>query len=158
MKRTYDSCTALIKSISIKCPNMTVSLILDQWVPEGTCSQVLRSTSVDSKRFRAFKIFNVKLFEICNFVGLLHIPFWLYLVLAIFGITSHIWNFFVWLRITDQGPIPEIRIYDPYYKFNPIWNGVYILVEVSLWISMNSIPKPKTCLITLMIPKPRRRT
>ena len=25
-----------------------VSLLVDQWVPEGTCSQVLRSTSVDS--------------------------------------------------------------------------------------------------------------
>ena len=25
-----------------------VSLLVDQWVPEGTCSQILRSTSVDS--------------------------------------------------------------------------------------------------------------
>ena len=47
----------------------------------------------------------------CNIVGLLHHPFWLYLVLAIFGITSHIFNFFVLLRITDEGSVPEMRIW-----------------------------------------------
>ena len=36
--------------------------------------------------------------------------FWLYLVKAIFGITSHILNNFVWLRITVEGSVPEMRI------------------------------------------------
>ena len=28
-----------------------------------------------------------------------------------FGITSHILNYFVWLRITDEGLVPEMRIW-----------------------------------------------
>ena len=44
-------------------------------------------------------------------MGLLHHPFWLSLVWVIFGITSHILNFFVWLRITDEGSVPEMRIW-----------------------------------------------
>ena len=35
----------------------------------------------------------------------------LYLVLALFGITFHILNFFVWIRITDEGSVPEMRIW-----------------------------------------------
>ena len=62
-----------------------VSLLVDQWVPEGTCSQVLRSTSVDSWRLRASKYTVFKIDWNCNFVGLLHHPFWLQLVLALFG-------------------------------------------------------------------------
>ena len=36
-----------------------VSLLVDQRVPEGTCRQVLRSTSDDSYRFESIKIFRV---------------------------------------------------------------------------------------------------
>ena len=52
--------------------------------PRGTCSQVLRSTSVRSV-WRASKFPCLKLIEIVIFVGLLHHPFWLQLVLALFG-------------------------------------------------------------------------
>ena len=38
-----------------------VSLLVDQRVPEGTCSQVLRSTSVDSLCFRALRFPVLKL-------------------------------------------------------------------------------------------------
>ena len=47
-----------------------VSLLVDQWVHEGTCSQVLRSTSVDSWSFESIKIFHVKIDWNCNLVGL----------------------------------------------------------------------------------------
>ena len=47
----------------------------------------------------------------CNIVGLLHHRFWLYLVLALFGITSHILNYFLWLRNTDEVSVPEMRIW-----------------------------------------------
>ena len=62
-----------------------MSLLVDQGVPEGTCNQVLRSTSVDLKRFESIKIFCVKIDRNCNFVGLLHHPFWLELLLALLG-------------------------------------------------------------------------
>ena len=42
--------------------------------------------------------------------------------------------YIVWLRITDEGSVPEMRIWSISLKFNPIKNGVYILVEVSIWI------------------------
>ena len=54
-----------------------VSLLVDQGVPEGTCSQVVRSTSVSSWRFESIKIVRVKIDWNRNFVGLLHHPFWL---------------------------------------------------------------------------------
>ena len=38
--------------------------LVDQGVPEGTCSQVLRSTSIELWRFESIKIFSVKLIEI----------------------------------------------------------------------------------------------
>ena len=42
--------------------------------PESTCSQALRSTSVDSKRFESIDIFRVEIHWNCNFWGLLTIP------------------------------------------------------------------------------------
>ena len=54
-----------------------VSLLVDQGVPEGTRNQVLRSTSVDLKRFESIKIFCDKIDRNCNFVGLLQHPIWL---------------------------------------------------------------------------------
>ena len=56
---------------------------MNQWVSEGTCSQVLRSTSVDSRRFERITIFRIKIDWNYNFEGLLHHPFWLQLVLAL---------------------------------------------------------------------------
>ena len=39
---------------------------MDQGLPEGICSQVLRSTSVDSYRFESIRIFRVKIDWNCN--------------------------------------------------------------------------------------------
>ena len=47
----------------------------------------------------------------CNFVGLLHHPFWLYLVLALWVYIFNFLNYFLWLRITDEGSVPEMRIW-----------------------------------------------
>ena len=45
-------------------------------------------------------------------IGLSQISsFFTYLVWAIFGITSHILNYFVWLRITDEGSVPGMCIW-----------------------------------------------
>ena len=68
-----------------------VSLPVEQLVPDGTCSQVLRSTSVDSYLLRASKFFLVKIVWNCNCVGLLHHPFWLQLFLERLG--DFFWSF-----------------------------------------------------------------
>ena len=59
---------------------------------------------------------NFSVFKIdwnCNSVGLLHHPFWLRLVFRHFwGINFQPFlNYFVWLRITDEGSVPEMRIW-----------------------------------------------
>ena len=53
-------CIHLSKSLFLISTTWWVSLLVDQWVPEGTWSQVLRSTSVDSCRFESIKISRVK--------------------------------------------------------------------------------------------------
>ena len=82
--------------------------------PGGTCSQVLRSTSVDSQRFESIKI----QFSVLKFIEILIL--WIYymtfiLASASFGtfVTSlfNLLNYFVWLRITDEGSVTEMRIW-----------------------------------------------
>ena len=63
------------------------------------------------RSFESIKIFRVKIDWNCNFVGLLHHPFWLQLVLVLLGIIFNFWNYSVWLRITDEGSVPEMRIW-----------------------------------------------
>ena len=46
-----------------------------------------------------------------NFVGLLHHPFWLQLVLTLWVHLFQLIKYFVWPRITDQGSLPEMRIW-----------------------------------------------
>ena len=55
----------------------------------------------------------LKLIEIVMVVGLLHDPFWLQHVLALLGhhSLSNVLDYFVWLRITDEGSVPEMRIW-----------------------------------------------
>ena len=57
-----------------------VSLLVDQCVPEGTCSQVLRSVRLIRSIWRASKFSVFKIDINCNFVGLLHHPSLLQLV------------------------------------------------------------------------------
>ena len=44
------------------------------------------------------------------FMGLLHHPFWLQLVQVPFGHHFQFLSYFVWLRIIDEGSVPEMRI------------------------------------------------
>ena len=74
--------------------------------------QVLQSTSICSV-WRASKFSVFKIDWNCNSVGLLHHPFWLRLVFRhILGINFQPFvNYLVWLRITDEGSVPEMRMW-----------------------------------------------
>ena len=61
--------------------------------------------------FESITIFRIKINWNCNFVGLLHHPLWLQLVLALSDHLFQLLNFFVWSRITDDGSLPEMRIW-----------------------------------------------
>ena len=112
-----------------------MSLLVDQWVPEGTCSQVLWSTLVVRSVWRASKLFVLKLIE----NGIL----WVYHTIPVgFSLFWHFWqpfcnvlNYFVWLRITDEGSgtrnthIWSILL----FKFEWIW-CINIFVEVLFYI------------------------
>ena len=84
------------------------SQLVDQRVLEGTCSQVLRSTSVDAfwehQNFLCLKLIEIVIVGI-NYT----IPFGFSLFLAYFG--YHFSNFFVWLRINDEGSVSEMSIW-----------------------------------------------
>ena len=106
-----------------------MSLLVDQWVPEGTCSQVLRSTSVDSWSLRASKFSVLKLIEIVILWVYYTIPFGFSFVLALSGNHFNFWNNFVWLRITDEGSLPEMRI----------WSILLIKSVLKWWIHLSRI-------------------
>ena len=87
-----------------------VSLLVDQKVPEGTYSQVLRSTSIDSYRLRAstFSVFKIGWF--CTFLVYYTILFGLSLCRYFRATTFQLLDYFVWQRITDEGSVPGMRI------------------------------------------------
>ena len=63
----------------------------------------------------------------CNFEGLLHHPFWLQLNKALLGCRFQFLSYFVWPRITDEGSVPEMRIWSISLILKiPTKNGVYI--------------------------------
>ena len=105
-----------------------MSLRVDQIVPEGTCSQVLRSTSVDSYRLRASKFSVLKLIEIVILLVYYTIPFGLF-----------------WLRITDEGSIPEMRKWSIlviksdlkwciHLNRSPL---LYLKIKLAIWLTFN---------------------
>ena len=62
--------------------------------------------------FESINIFRVIIDWNCNFMGLLYHPIWLKLNLTLFGASLfNFWNYFVWLRITDEGSVPKMRIW-----------------------------------------------
>ena len=108
-----------------------MSLLVDQGVPERRCSQVLRSTSVDSKRFESIKFSVCLKFNQIVILWVCHtIPFGFTLFWHFWAYTFSFSNYFLWLRITDEGSVPVSLI--------KISNGVYILVEVS-FVIINSL-------------------
>ena len=61
-------------------------------------------------------------------MGLLHHPFWLQHVFGTFWTTlSNILDFFVWLRITDEGSEPAMRI----------WSILLIESDLKWWINLS---------------------
>ena len=68
------------------------------------------------------------------------IPFGFNLFWHFLDIISQLWYYFqiVWLRITDEGSVPEMRIWSILLILIPIQNGVYIFVEVPLYINTGS--------------------
>ena len=89
-----------------------MSLLVDQWIPEGTWSQVLRSTSVYSKRFESIQIFRVKIDWDCNFREFITPSILASVCFGTFGISlSNFWKYPVWLRIIDEGSVPELLIW-----------------------------------------------
>ena len=61
--------------------------------------------------WRASKYSVFKIDWNCNFVGLLHHRFWFQLVLTLFGYTFQFFKLPIWLRFTDEGSVPEMRIW-----------------------------------------------
>ena len=107
-----------------------VSLLVDQRVPEDTCSHVLRSNSVDSEFFQSIIIFCVKIGWNCNFVGLFHHSSWLQLILAHLGHHFSTFENKLLLRIINECSVPEMRIWTILLiKFKSKW--CLHLVEVS---------------------------
>ena len=100
---------------------ITVAFFIIQLLVECHCWGTKESPRAHVARFygrprlirsvlRASK-FSVKIDRNCKFLGLLHHPFWLKLLSALFGIIFQLYNYFLWLRITDEGSIPEMRIW-----------------------------------------------
>ena len=61
--------------------------------------------------FESIKIVRVKVDWNCYFVGLLHHPFSFSLFRHFWVIIIQLLNYFVWLRITHEGSVPEMRIW-----------------------------------------------
>ena len=81
-----------------------VSLLVDQRVSEGTCSHVLNV---------------LKIHWNCKFVGLLHHPFWLFLILALLGIHFQLFQLFCGQGLLTKVQYPECA-YGPYHLLIPI--------------------------------------
>ena len=85
IKSDLKWCIHLGRSLFNILTTWWVSLLVDQWVPESTCSQVLRSTLVDSCILRASKFFVLKLIEIVILWVYYTIPLAYLLILALSG-------------------------------------------------------------------------
>ena len=61
------------------------------------------------------RVFRIKINRNCNFVGLLHHPFWLQRIWALSDHCLQHLNYFVWSRINDEGSLPEMRIWSIFF-------------------------------------------
>ena len=136
----------LIKSDLKKCihPNRSFFLYFNLY-GEGHCWWTKESSRAHVAKFygrlrlicsdlRASKYAVLKLIEIVIVWVSYTIPFGFSFFRHFWGIIFPLFDYFLWLRITDEGSIPECA-YGPYCYLNPILHGVYILVEVSFYIS-----------------------
>ena len=90
-----------------------MSLLVDQESPRAHVAKFYSRLRLTCSVWRASKFSVFKIDLNCNSVGLLHHPFWLRLVFRRFwGINFQPFvNYFVWPRITDEGSVPEMRIW-----------------------------------------------
>ena len=91
---------------------------------EGPILKDLRLASVDLWLFESIKIFRVKLTEIVILWVYYTIPFCFSLIYHFWDITFQLFNYFVWIRITDEGPVPEMLIwpiYDNWIRFKMVY-------------------------------------
>ena len=61
--------------------------------------------------FESIKIFRIKIDWKCNLWVYYTIPFSLSLIWHFRAIIFNVWNHFAWLRITDEGSLPEMHIW-----------------------------------------------
>ena len=94
-------------SISISI-TWRVSLLVDHWVPEGTCSQVLGQLLLIRSVWRASKY---SVFKVVILWVYYTIPFGFSLLWHFLVITFKFFKLHVWLRITDEGSVPEVCIW-----------------------------------------------
>ena len=98
---------------------------------------MLPSSTVDLGWFVAFgehqNVPCLKLIKIVILLVYYTIPFGFSLFWHFLVITFQLFILHVWLRITDEGSVPEMRIWSISLIYSDK-NGVYILVEVSIWI------------------------
>ena len=103
---------------------LCVSLVVDQGVPEGTCTDVAKFYSrlrLIRSVLRASKFFVLKLTEIVILWVFYTIPFGFSLIWHFWASLFNYWATFygaseakrhlVWLRTTDEGSLPEMRIW-----------------------------------------------
>ena len=88
-----------------------VSLLVDQWIPEGKCSQVYGRLRLFRSVSRASKFSVLKLIEIVILWVYYTIPFGFILFWQFRINISYFRNHFHWRRITDEGSLPEMRIW-----------------------------------------------
>ena len=65
------------------------------------------------------------------------IPFGLSLMWHFFGIIFNLLNYFVWLRITDEGSVPEMRM----WSINKKWSDLKWFIHLSRSLCLNYYPQ-----------------
>ena len=95
---------------------------------------------------KASKFSVLKLFDIVIFVGLLHHPFSLQLVLARFGHLLSTFENTFWLRITDEGSVPEMRIWSILLIKSDLKWCIYLSRSLFLYLLTLKVQYRKCCL------------
>ena len=115
-------------------------------ITEGTCSHVLRSTSVDSQRFVSIMlkcsvlkcIVIVILWVYYMVISLGFILFWHFLTSLL-----NFLSYFVWLRITDEGSVPEMRILSKSHLiemvYTSFWDHYIKILRVEMYCNCNFV-------------------
>ena len=112
--------------------------------------------------FGSIEIFRIKLLEIVNLWVYYTIPFGFILFRHFRTTICNFWNHFIWLRISDKGSLPEMRIWSILLiKSDLKWcihlsRGLFLyLKHISPWICVVYLFKwtiRRTCSIIIITP------